>query len=71
MSAQPQTCKRCGRVQHVIWMVSDDVWERFCEKTGWSSEKTICLECFAELIGFVDLGFISDDKVYFESLWED
>ena len=65
----PQTCKRCGRTQYVIWGVSDEIWEKFCSKTGWDKNKTICLECFAELVGFVDVGNV-DDCIYEKSLWE-
>jgi len=68
--ARPQTCKRCGRIQCVIWNVSDKLWKEFCEKTRWKENWTICLECFAELIGFVDLGNI-DKCVYKRRLWED
>jgi len=68
--ARPQTCKRCGRIQCVVWNVSDKLWKEFCEKTGWKENLTICLECFAELIGFVDLGNI-DKCVYKRRLWED
>jgi len=50
--------------------VSDKLWKEFCEKTGWEENLTICLECFAELIGFVDLGNI-DKCVYKRRLWED
>lgn len=67
--ARAQTCKRCGRTQYVIWQVSDETWKVFCQKTGWDSNKTICLECFAELIGFVDLGDITQ-MIYQKRLWD-
>ena len=69
--ARPQTCKRCGRVQHVVWTVSDEVWHKFCKKTGWNPNKTLCLECFAEMVGYVIIGQIPDDRVKFEPLWEE
>lgn len=67
--ARPQTCKRCGRIQYVIWRVSNNVWDEFYRKTGWDQNKTICLECFAEMIGCVDLGCI-DEAVCTTKLWE-
>jgi len=51
----PQTCKRCGRVQNVVWKVSDDLWNQVCKRCGWNPAKTLCLECFADLAGYVDL----------------
>ena len=66
---RPQTCKVCGRVQNVVWKVSDDLWREFCEETGWDREKTICIECFAELFRFIDLGDISA-KLGKGRLWE-
>ena len=66
---KPQTCKRCGRVQHVVWHVSDEIWREMCQKVGWPLERTLCLECFAELMGFVDLGDISR-YVYKTPLWD-
>jgi len=47
---RPQTCKKCNRIQYVVWNVSDDLWQKFCRKTGWNESRTICLECFAEMI---------------------
>jgi len=70
---RPQTCKKCNRIQYVVWNVSDDLWQKFCRKTGWNESRTICLECFAEMIGFVDLtefGHI-DKTVHFVKLWEE
>jgi len=63
-------CKRCGRILHVMWDVDDDVWNAFRSRTGWKKEDTICLECFAELCGFVNLGKIDRNKVYFKVLWD-
>jgi len=69
---KPQTCKKCGRIQYVSWIVSDELWKVFCQKTGWNENDTICLECFAQLVGFIDLteyGYI-DDVIYPIKLWE-
>ena len=68
---QPQTCKRCGRTQHVIWVVEDNIWNRVCKKNEWNNNKTLCLECFAEMCGYIDLGKIKSDFIFFESLWKD
>ena len=69
---KPQACKKCGRIQYVSWLVSDELWKTFCQKTGWNENDTICLECFAQLVGFIDLteyGYI-DDVIYTIKLWE-
>ena len=67
-----QTCKRCGRIQYIIWSVSDKVWEDFCHETGWNKNKTICLECFAELIGHINFMKLKniDSFVSFDRLWD-
>ena len=65
----PQTCKLCGRVQHVVWTVNDNIWDKVVAGTNFYT-KTLCLECFAKLAGYVDLGDVSD-KVHFENLWSD
>lgn len=73
MGLTPQRCKKCGRVQYVIWKISDRLWKQVCEKSGWDSEKTLCLECFAELAGYIDLTLLTDvlDSVAFtRKLWE-
>jgi len=68
----PQRCKRCGRIQNVIWKVSDELWKKVCEESGWNPNKTLCLECFAELAGYIDLTLLTDilDNVVFrKKLW--
>lgn len=40
-----QSCKVCGKNQYIIWIISDEIWN----KVGFSSDKTICLECFTKL----------------------
>ena len=52
---KPQTCKKCGRIQYIVWSIADSEWRQFCFKTGWDENKTICLECFAELNGYIDM----------------
>lgn len=70
-TAKPQTCKRCGRVQNVIWRVSDELWEKVCYQNGWNPNKTLCLECFADLAGYVSLIRFGnlDDAVIMKKLW--
>jgi len=41
---RPQTCKYCGREQHIVWKVSDELWEQVMGK---DNQQTVCLECFA------------------------
>ena len=70
-TANPQTCKRCGRIQNVIWRVSDELWERVCCKSEWDPNKTLCLECFADLAGYVSLIEFGnlDARVIMKKLW--
>ena len=68
---KPQMCKRCGRVQHVIYTVSDSLWEKVCDSIGWNTNDTLCIECFAEIAGYIDLtkfGVI-DNLVELKRLW--
>jgi len=41
-----QSCKRCGRDQHVMWSVEDKVWNKLPVKYH---NKMLCIECFIEL----------------------
>ena len=41
-----QSCKYCGRDQHIIWSVKDNIWNILPKK--WKN-KCLCLECFSLL----------------------
>ena len=70
---RPQTCKRCGRVQNVVWRVSDELWNQVCKRCNWDPRKTLCLECFADLVGYVDLIRFGnlDAGVFTRKLWKE
>jgi len=69
---KPQTCKRCNRIQYVVWAVSDNTWEEFCKRTGWNPNKTLCIECFAELAGYIDItNHNIDHNIYYENLYDE
>jgi len=41
-----QSCKHCGRDQHIIWSVEDKFWNKMPVKY---CNKCLCIECFVEL----------------------
>lgn len=42
-----ETCKFCGRDQHLAWGVSDDLWHKVVLSDY--IDKVLCLECFLEM----------------------
>jgi len=65
---KPQTCKKCGRIQNVIWIVDDELWKKVCKEHNLDIEQTLCIECFAELAGFILLENITEN-VKLKKLW--
>jgi len=41
-----QSCKYCGRDQHVVWKCKDEIWNKLPKK--WHN-KALCLECFGAI----------------------
>lgn len=53
-----QSCKRCGKDQHIIWSCKDEDWIKIPSKYHNTS---LCLECFIEL--YPDIIYPDDIKI--------
>ena len=49
----PIICQRCGGLWPPLFMVPDDIWQRYL-RTEQDQQKLLCLDCFRDIVKLVD-----------------